>query len=370
MADKDQISVDDDVIAIPSDEIQLGHDTDGMPMAVPGTKAATGKAIEDEDGGEPARERTRKAEPSVSADEIEAARRDLEAARREAAESRRLAEVERAARAKAEDQAGRSTEFGWRAHWAKVNADAETMDGYIASTQSHLEAAERDLQAGIEANDASKISQATRLIARLEGQLDKFESGKAGAKAEIAKTEREYAAYAEAQKAAPAEKAQPEPDKTAPKAPTPDEWIATHPRKTQEWLRSNKEYVTDPAKHAELMKWANQQAADYGSHYIHSPQFLEALNEQFGSAEDDVPEEKVTAKPKSKVTAAAPVSRRGNTFSSSNMDAKSVKLPPKLAAFVKSSGLDPTQYALGAVADIKAGRLPKDFLDPDYDHQF
>ncbi len=128
--------------------------------------------------------------------------------------------------------------------------------------------------------------------------------------------------------------------------------------------------MTDPGKHKELMDWANAWAADYGQGTIHSPQFLEALDEKFGSAEDDVAEEKVTAKPKSKVTAAAPVSRRGSTFSSSNMDAKSVKLPPKLAAFVKSSGLDPTQYALGAVADIKAGRLPKDFLDPDYDHQF
>ena len=65
----------------------------------------------------------------------------------------------------------------------------------------------------------------------------------------------------------------------------------------------------------------------------------------------------------------APVSRGGNHFSSRNLDARSVKLPPALAKFVKDSGLDPTQYALGAVEDIKAGKLPKNFLDPDYDHR-
>ena len=55
-------------------------------------------------------------------------------------------------------------------------------------------------------------------------------------------------------------------------------------------------------------------------------------------------------------------------FSSRNPNAAQVKLPPKLAAFVKASGLNPTEFALGAVADIKAGKLPKDYLDPDYDH--
>ena len=57
-------------------------------------------------------------------------------------------------------------------------------------------------------------------------------------------------------------------------------------------------------------------------------------------------------------------------FSSRNINAEKVKLPPKLAAFVRSAGLDPTQYALEAVAAIKAGNLPKNFLDPDYEHNF
>ena len=33
-------------------------------------------------------------------------------------------------------------------------------------------------------------------------------------------------------------------------------------------------------------------------------------------------------------------------------------------------GLDPVKYALQAVEDIKAGRLDKRFLDPDYPHDF
>jgi len=162
---------------------------------------------------------------------------------------------------------------------------------------------------------------------------------------------------------------------------TPDEWIGQFPRKTQTWLRDNKDYVTDPSKHKALLEFANEWAADYGQATLHTPSFIEALNEKFsGEASDDgdvtinedKPEravERETPKPKAKTMSSAPVSRGGSHFSSKNMDARTVKLPPRLAAEVKAMGLDPTQYALGAVEDIKAGKLPKNFLDPDYDHR-
>ena len=79
------------------------------------------------------------------------------------------------------------------------------------------------------------------------------------------------------------------------------------------------------------------------------------------------PDEGEVERPRSRV-AAAPVSRGGNQFfSSRNMNASQVKLPSDLANFVKQAGLNPTEYALGIVAEIKAGKLPKQWLDPDYD---
>ena len=125
------------------------------------------------------------------------------------------------------------------------------------------------------------------------------------------------------------------------------------------------------------MRFADDYVEDHGKDALRSQAFLDALNDWFvpkrerenddvemPAARDRAPE----PAPQRRTQAAAPVSRGSNMFSSRNLDASQVRLPPRLAAFVKSAGLNPTEYAKSAVADIKAGRLPKDFLDPDYNH--
>lgn len=87
-------------------------------------------------------------------------------------------------------------------------------------------------------------------------------------------------------------------------------------------------------------------------------------------AEEPAPKPTVTPAQRARVAAAAPVSRSGDVFSSRNPNAAKVKLPPKVAEFVRVSGLDPTKYAAEVVAQIKSGKLPKDWLDPDFPHDF
>ena len=130
------------------------------------------------------------------------------------------------------------------------------------------------------------------------------------------------------------------------------------------------------------MRFADEYAEDHGQGALKSADFVAALNAKFfpdetGNEEVETRRERAAPEPveetpkpqrSTRSTTAAPVSRGNQFFSSKNPNASQVKLPPRLAAFVKSAGLNPTEYALSAVADIKAGRLPKDYLDPDYDH--
>lgn len=359
----------DDLIAIPDDEIQLGFDKDGMPKAEATAKPATGKPIEDEDKA-----------PVISA-------AVLEDARREATEARRQAELERQAREKAEKDSAANTDIALKAHWRSVNADYtatnadyQAVASGIGQTKALQEALRRDLKAARESGDIDRETEVLDQQAKAAAELVMLQNGEAQLRARLADAKNvveDTAQRLQAIREAP----KPEPQQPQQRQLSADEWIATHPRKTQAWLREHKEYVTDPAKHQELQTFANEWVADYGQHTMHSPQFLAELNARFspeaseepGEHEEIVVAEEVarpTPKPKSRATPAAPVSRRGSEFSSQNMNAKAVRLPPKLAKFVKESGLDPTQYALGAVADIKAGKLPKNFLDQDYDHTF
>jgi hypothetical protein len=60
---------------------------------------------------------------------------------------------------------------------------------------------------------------------------------------------------------------------------TVEQWIDQHPRKTAEWMHANKEFVTDRDKHEALLEFGREWAADYGQHTLHSPQFIEAMEE-------------------------------------------------------------------------------------------
>lgn len=321
-----QRAPEEELIEISLDGIELGpHDADGLV-----------------EGGDPAPLEAKKSakkgpaspapiDPAV-VDTLRRERDEAATARARAeslvAEERSKREAEQARAEKAEAQAGRSTEFGWRAHYAKVNSDADSIKSALGATQQAIDNDTAALQAASEAGDHAQIAKLNAQIAKNSSYLTRLEEGKAGAEAEIVKAEREYAAYAEAQKA-PAKKDDPEPPKKeeqpAPKALSPDEWIGQFPRKTQSWLKEHKDYVTDAGKHQELLGFAKEWADDYGQSTLHTPAFIEALNQKFApAAEEEEPEvvadEEVIEQPKvqpRKAAASAPVSRNATPAKSS-----------------------------------------------------
>lgn len=372
---------EDLVIEIPSDAVAIAGavDPDGLP-----------KVVAEEVVDEPA--------PKPKAKEPEP-KPDLELQRQLAEANQRIADMAKNLEAKDADLAtanverDKSNETSWRTHWAKVNADLASLKSTLSSTDSEIAHVERELTAATTDNDAARIAASTRSIARLEAHKARLEDGVAGAEAEKEDTKVRYLAWVDAQKAKPEPKVEAKEPEKKPQAEvlTPDEWIETKaPRATRSWFREHPEFVKPGTKQQRQLdvfvaKYLLDNDRDqHDIAYLNSSAFVQALDKEFfpsedvNMAEDDAPkrgarEEEPEAKPAPKprvATPAAPVSRSGSYFSSSNMTAKQVRLPPKLAKFVKDSGLDPTQYALGAVEDIKAGKLPKNFLDPDYDHQF
>lgn len=361
MADK----ADSLVIEIPSDAITIGHDPDGLPKTVavePPAREELGPVVE-------AKDNTAELEALRREREDLARERDAKAA--EAAEHAKQLATERAARLAAEEQSGKSTEFGWRAHWAKVNAEAESIASGLGTTKEMLATAERELQAASEAGEHSRFAEITTRIGRLSNTLGELERGQRAAAAEIEDAKQRYAAYAETQKTPIKKDPEPEVKKEPePKQLSPEEWMRQFPRKTQGWLRDHKDYALGGAKHGDLVKFANEWIEDYGAHTLHSPQFLEHMNQHFNPSEgDEMADEPVREAPKTKAKAvpAAPVSRGGQYFSSRNPNAQKIQLPPDVAAFVKASGLDATKYALQVHEDIRKGLLPKEWLDPDFD---
>jgi len=373
---------DDLIVEIPSDIIELGHDADGMPKAVPGKAAAAApveRAEPDADAGE----------AKAEADRIAKLEREAEEARREAAAFKSRAEtaetVAREAlvgRSKAEETAAVRTEQTIRAHMAKVVADHDTINGGINATKAQLAAAKREYQAAREAGDTNREIEAAEALADAKAALQNLEAGKAAALAEVHKAKELYDNYqAELQSRPP-----PKPVEEPKRPPTPEEWIdGTRSHigdRGAEWLRANKDFVTDPKLNKKFLRFADEYADDFGQSALRSQDFIKALNEKFSPSESDGGDDVAdngnsrsrsapveAEKPRARSTpSAAPVSRGNNLFSSRNPNAKQVKLPPKLAAKVREMGLDPVQYALGAVEDIKAGRLDKNFLDPDYPH--
>ena len=372
---------DPDIIEIPPD-MQLGFDADGLPKTDPVEQAAEPEADKTkEELARLQRERDEMAEARQRAEtEVVARSKDAQHAQ-EALEAERKVRVER------EGQVLQSHLHRVASDYRTVETQIQTMENAAASIDAMASTLEQQIAAASEAGNHTQLGALNRKIAQLEAQKQTHESGIAAAKERLLDIKTDYdRAYAAAAAPRPDKEAKPEvkpePKKDDPPAQvTPDQWIDSVKGVVGDagtkWLKDNREFVTDGAKNAQLVAFSQYYGAKHGQSSLKSEAFVKALNAEFlPETEDETMSEEAPAKvepkatTKAKATPAAPVSRGGSVFSSTNLDAKQVRLPPKLAAFVKASGLDPTQYALGAVEDIKAGRLPKNFLDPDYDHNF
>lgn len=361
MADEEMI------VEIPNDLIALGYDADGLPKTVLAEEqpAPPEKAVEEA-----------KPEPTFSDADYARAQKQAEELRAAADAARKEVEEARAARLKAEEELALKDNALLRAHYARVSADQGTIEATIANWEAAAEVAKREMILAREAGDTAAESEAIRKMQRAENSISKLEESRHGAQQAIAEAERALTAPAPEK---------PKREDPAPKQITPDDWVkdarAKAGDKIGDWFEKNREFVTNPNLHQAAMTFINYQTMR--GKPINSDAFIRSLNKEFledetaMATEDDATHEAkpqetkpASAKTATRAPSAAPVSRNGSYFSSSNMNAAQVKLPPKLAAFVRASGLDPVKYALGAVEDIKAGKLPKNFLDPDYDHQF
>ena len=365
---------DPSLIEIPSDMIQLGFTDDGMPITEPTDKAvAEGKE-----------------EPKT------ATLADLEQMKRERDEATERLTAEAAAKAKAEAEAKAAREAAEAltgklgktegvlhdrtiqsaaAHYRSVYSEHQQITSAIASTEALAASYEKELAAASEAGDHVKVAATQRAIARAEAHLAQLEAGKSAAEQEVKRAER---VWQDVNAAPPVEEPKPkkeaEPKKVdEPEKPNPEAWIAQFPKKTTAaWLNTHKDYVTDPDKHKKLLAFANEWYNE--GNPLHTKDFVAALTAEFAPEEVEMTEETpvkaaavTEAKPKAKATPAAPVSRGGGVFSSTNLNASQVKLPADVVAFCKASGLDPTSYALSVVDEIKRGQKPKEWLDPGYD---
>ena len=321
----------DDLIEIPSDEIQLGHDADGMPKVVAGEATATGAPIESE-----------------ADDRLETLQKERDELARDKDRFAAEAATERAARTAAEERAAKTgadldtrTQQAVRAHVRSVTAEHQQVaaehqqiTSAISSHQQLADAAERELQAAMTEGDHAKAAKAQRELSRAEATLLALEQGRYGIEARVAETKRtleDTERRIREGEPAPERKQDAQP-KTV--EPLSAEWIAGSPKATQPWLTTHKaKLANDPRLLKRVMNFAEGYALEKGDpNALDNPSFVRALDEKFFPKDEDMHvsddnEEEVaeTPKPKAKKVAAAPVSRGGAVFSSNNMDAKAVR---------------------------------------------
>lgn len=324
-------------------------------------------------GAAPAAKAPATAAPDAD-DRISALERERDAERERASRAEAAARAAHDRAAQADQVASRSTVDATREYLGRVTADKEQITGAIASLEAEAANAEQAWVALQEAGDYKQAAIEQRKIAKAEAALVALRQGRDAAEDQVEAARRKLAAQQEELNRKPDPKPEPAPQ-------TPDEWIDKSRNvlgeRGADWLRANKQFASDEKLNRKFLRFADDYVEDHGKDALRSQAFLDALNDRFMPKREretddvEVPAERERAPepaPQRRTPSAAPVSRGNNLFSSRNLDASQVRLPPRLAAFVKSAGLNPTEYAKSAVADIKAGKLPKNFLDPDYNH--
>lgn len=315
---------DKDLIEIPIDEIQLGHDADGLPRVEATDTPATGKPIEAE--AEPAHKPTvRKAPeaPQVTEADLNAER---QRSQRLQAERDRLAQEREAEHRRAET----NETYALNAHRRSVHADYDKAEGDhqqivagISSTKATLDAIKRDLKAANTESDWDRVSELTEHMGLATAQLLALESGRGGAAARVAETkriaedtERALEGIREKRKEVPAAEAKPQ----QPVYDKPEDWVAAQtdiPPAIKTWLTDHVDFVTDQKKWRKVNNFATEWADDNGRESIGGSKFIEAMNERFFPetqeqeaevAETEVVEPKA-AEPQRRSQPAAPVSR-------------------------------------------------------------
>lgn len=329
----------DIMVDIPIDDTAKAYDDafeiDGTPKDLAPAKTRTPR----DDTASP---KTAKEKTDTRDDELATLRRErdhaAQTAQQIASEYAATIAAERKARQEAEAEVSKRTDQTMRARWGQVTAEDDHVGGMLTSHKREQLEVKAQLKAALDTGDTEKQSELLDTQSKLNAAIFELEKAKRNTAAEVEKTRDLFASIQKqnAEKPTPKEDPEVKPAVEAKRQPTPDEWIGQFPRKTANWLRENKDYVTDPDKHKELMAFAQEWAADYGQSTLHTPQFIEAMNAKFSSKpdEDDQPEQEtvvdVETAPKQRAAPAhsAPVSRASAPTKSSSQTGTKVRLTP------------------------------------------
>jgi hypothetical protein len=299
---------------LPTDPIEIElHDDDIGDVQIDLAQAPT-----EEVTPEPKPER--RPEPKPEPVEDDALQKAL-AAQQRAEDLQRTAQRERdeAIRRERERVAELEQERGGR-----EEAEYNSVLTSIAAEQSALDKAEADYAAAAAAGDWGMATKAQRVMATASARLDRLEDGK-----RAFETKRET-------KPAPA---------PAPRASDPvEQSIAAMqlPDGAKQWLRSHREYLTDPRKNAELGH-AHFKALDEagGESHMGTPRYLEALEGQLGLRQAPQTEPQPAPQPqKRSMPVSAPVSRDVPTPTGQRQSSNVMKLTPEEVAIARASIVD------------------------------
>lgn len=324
-------------ISLPIDDAAKAYDEvfdhDGTPKDLAPVKARTR-----DDTASP---KTTKEKPDTRDEDMAMLRRERDhaalTAQQIASESAAALAAERKARQEAEAEASKRTDQTMRARWGQVTAEDDHVNGMLTSHKREQLEVKAQLKAALDSGDTEKQSELLDTQSKLNASIFELEKAKRTTAAEVEKTRDLLTTMQKQNAEKPSVKEQPEvkPSVEVKRQPTEDEWISQFPRKTANWLRNNKDYVTDPDKHKELMSFASEWAADYGQSTLHTPQFIEAMNEKFGQKPDaDEPEQEnvvdVETAPKQRAAPAhsAPVSRASAPTKPSSQSSGKIRLSP------------------------------------------
>lgn len=246
---------DDDVIVAVEPDLFEGKDAgagDAVTKVAPEKKATTEKApsqeLVDQFKAEAARERERR-----------------EAAERQAATARQTSE-----------KLGRDVVA---AREEVADRELDSINTGIAAAQTEAEAASGEYTAAFDAGDATKMAAAQRKMARAEAKAVRLDEAKADL---------------EARKAArPETRTEQRPDQTrqAPADPV-DAYIQGRTEPTANWLRSHREWISDPRKNAKLTAAhfdavGNDLAPDTPEYFEHVETFI-GLRQAEGDGKTEV----------------------------------------------------------------------------------
>ena len=376
MARDSDILVD---IEIPVDDQAKAYEAVFEPDGTPKDEAAPKIArVKDE----PAEPKTVKADTRDA--EIETLRRErdtaAQTAKQIAEEASAVVARERQSRSEAEAEAAKRTDQAMRARWGQVTAEDDHVGGLLTSHKREQLDIKRELKAALDAGDTEKQAELMDRQSTVNAVVFELEKAKRTTASEVEKTRELFTSVqqqrAEADRRA-AEKPAPKEEVKQPvqeKPKTPDDWIAQFPRKTANWLRENKEYVTDPDKHKQLMEFANEWATDYGQATLHTPQFIDAMNAKFAKQQEaEEPEQEnvveVETTPKRATQShSAPVSRASAPTKPSGQSGTKVRLTPdqqNIALSIFPEAKSPSEayvmYAQGLQKATSEGRfLPRE----------